>query len=78
MTKGETLYLFALGWPADGKLKVKTLAKGNNLYPRAIGAVEMLGVSGRLKATQSAEALEIMLPARPAGHLDAFGFRVLG
>jgi len=77
MTKGETLYLFALGWPADGKLKVKSLAKGNSVYPRTIGAVEMLGVSGRLKAVQNSEALEITLPARPAGHLDAFGFRIL-
>jgi alpha-L-fucosidase len=77
MTKGETLYLFALGWPADGKLKVKTLAKGNSVYPRAIGAVAMLGVQGRLKAVQNADALEIELPARPVGHLDAFGFRVL-
>jgi alpha-L-fucosidase len=77
MTKEETLYLFALGWPADGKLKVKSLAKGNSVYPRTIGAVEMLGVSGRLKAVQNSEALEITLPARPAGHLDAFGFRIL-
>jgi hypothetical protein len=48
------------------------------LYPRAISGVEMLGVPGRLKATQSAEGLEIQLPARPVNHLDAFGFRVLG
>lgn len=76
-TKGDTLYVFALGWPADGKLTLRTLEKGNNLYPRPIRAVEMLGGTGRLEATQSEEGLEIRLPAKPENHLEAYGFRVL-
>ncbi|WP_260702902.1 alpha-L-fucosidase [Edaphobacter flagellatus] len=76
-TKGDTLYLFALGWPESGKLKVKSLAKGNTLYPRTIRGVEMLGGKGRLQVTQDADGLEITLPARPADQLSAFGFKVL-
>ena len=35
--KGDTLYAFVMGWPADGKAVIKTLAKGAAAFPKDIG-----------------------------------------
>ena len=56
------LYVTPMGWPADGKLVVKTLAKGNPHFRKSITRVELLGY-GKLKAKQTAEGLEVQLPA---------------
>ena len=56
------LYVTPMGWPADGKLEVKSLAKGNPHFRKSITKVELLGY-GKLKAKQTAEGLEVQLPA---------------
>lgn len=56
------LYVTPMGWPADGKLVVKSLAKGNPHFRKSITRVELLGY-GKLKAKQTAEGLEVQLPA---------------
>lgn len=59
--KGDTLYAILLGWPDDGKIKIKSLADGNANRPGAISKVAMLG-GGELKFQRNAEALEVTLP----------------
>ena len=56
------LYVTAMGWPKDGKLVVKSLAKGNTNFKKRISEVYLLGY-GKLKARQTAEGLEVTLPA---------------
>ncbi|HEX6432126.1 MAG TPA: alpha-L-fucosidase [Niastella sp.] len=64
--KGDTLYAILLGWPEDGKVKIKSLSTGNALRPRTINKIEMLG-GGELRFQQRAEGLEVTLPEnRPA------------
>ncbi len=63
-TKGDTLYAFALGWPADGKLTIRTLAAGSRQYPREVGRVEMLGAGGPLHFTRGAAGLVVTLPEK--------------
>jgi alpha-L-fucosidase len=58
-TKGKMLYAIALGWPADGKVKIRSLAKDQN----QVRQVRLLGHSGKLDWTQTAEGLEVSLPA---------------
>ena len=55
------LYVTAMGWPADGRLIIKSLAKGNKDFKRAISSVTLLGY-GKLKVHQTAEGLEVSLP----------------
>ena len=55
------LYVTPLGWPADCKLVVKSLAKGNPAFRKSITKVELLGY-GKLKARQTADGLEVELP----------------
>jgi alpha-L-fucosidase len=64
--KGDDLYCILLGWPEDGKIKIKSLAEGSANRPGAISKINMLG-GGELRFQRSAEALEVILPEnRPA------------
>jgi alpha-L-fucosidase len=72
-TKGDTLYAFALAWPADGKLRIRLLANDAG----KVTAVSLLGHSGELTWKQTADGLEVALPAKkPCQH--AFALRISG
>ena len=55
------LYVTPMGWPSDGKLVIKSLAKGNPNMKGNITSVTLLGY-GKLKARQTAEGLTVQLP----------------
>ena len=57
---GATLYAIALGWPADGKLMVRSLA----IAAGKIGEVSLLGHSGKLDWRQGTSGLEVTLPEK--------------
>jgi alpha-L-fucosidase len=61
-TKGNTLYATALGWPDDGKLFIRSLAKANDGKANGIRGVELLGHKGNVSFVQTAEALIVTLP----------------
>ena len=50
-----------MGWPEDGRLVIKSLAKGNKDFQKGISSVHLLGY-GKIKARQTAEGLEVQLP----------------
>ena len=57
------LYVTVLAWPENGKVTVKSLSAGNELYPDEIKKVELLGY-GKVKFTRTSAGLEIELPAK--------------
>ena len=57
-TKGDALYAFALAWPKDGKLQIRSLAADAG----KVTAVSLLGHAGELTWTQTGQALEVALP----------------
>ncbi len=59
-TKGPTLYAIALGWPADGKLVVRSLAAPAG----KIRKVSLLGYKQKVDWQQTAEGLVVTLPAQ--------------
>jgi alpha-L-fucosidase len=62
-TKGDkTLYAIALGWPTDGKLTIRALAKAGD-GSGAIENVSLLGHQGKIDWTQTADGLVVTLPA---------------
>jgi alpha-L-fucosidase len=61
-TKGKTLYAIALGWPDDGKIVIKSLAKTEDASVNRIKRVALLGYKGKLTFTQTAEGLTVELP----------------
>jgi alpha-L-fucosidase len=60
-TKGETLYAFALAWPADGRLTIGSLARGSAHRPNDISRIDLLG-GGRVEFTRDDNALAVRLP----------------
>jgi alpha-L-fucosidase len=73
--KGETVYAFALGWPANGKLLIKTLARGASALPKPIQRVELIG-AGPVPFTQDATGLTLTLPGKaPNPYAYAFILR---
>jgi len=63
--KGDTLYAIALGWPEDGTLVVKSLGRAAGSDANQIEKIELLGASGAVKFSQSADGLAVALPGKP-------------
>ena len=71
-TKGATLYAIALGWPDDGNLVIRSLAKMADASVNRIQRVELLSARGNffhrllggnsLKFTQTGDGLAVQLP----------------
>ena len=75
-TKGETLYAIALGWPADGKIRIASLAENSPNYPGHIGKIELLGSKSDIAWTRGSNGLELQMPDAPPGKY-AYSFRIL-
>ena len=63
-TKGATLYAIALGWPEDGKLVIRSLAKPDGQDVNKIGDIRLLGYDGPLQWKQTGESLTVTLPEK--------------
>ena len=62
MKGDKTLYAFAMGWPADGKLVIRSLARFPEVTGKITG-VSLLGYAGQVKWTHDADGLAVQLPA---------------
>jgi hypothetical protein len=73
MRKGDALYAFAMRWPDDGKLVVRSLASGAG----RVDHVRLLGYPGRLTWSQTDRGLEATLPAqKPCDYV--YGLEIVG
>jgi alpha-L-fucosidase len=72
-TRGPTLYAIALGWPADGKLVVRSLAAPAG----KLTAVSLLGHSGQVKWEQTGEGLIVAMPDKKTSEI-ACALRITG
>ncbi len=67
--KGNTLYALALGWPEDGRLVVRSLAKSQGFDGQVTG-VSLLGYKGKVQWRRDDEGLKVKLPAaKPCTHV---------
>ncbi len=64
----KALYVTSLAWPNDGKIKIKSLAKGSNLYTNKIKKVELLGY-GKVKFDRTTEGLIVTLPSKRTNNI---------
>ena len=76
-SKGEnTLYAFALGWPAESRLLIRSLGKLPGVTGK-INAIELLGHAGPLTWTQDADGLSVKLPGqKPCNY--AVALKIIG
>lgn len=77
--KGNNLYAIVLGWPEDGKLRIRTLKQGARVSSGGIAVISLLGSKARLQWSQRADALEVELPSeKPCKHAYALKIAVKG
>jgi alpha-L-fucosidase len=60
---GDVLYAFVMGWPADGKVTIRSLSNFPGVTGK-VGTVELLGSPGPLKWSQEPDGLVVTLPDR--------------
>jgi len=75
VTKGNVLFATALGWPASGRLLLKSLATGGPHYPGKVRRVELLGAPGNLKFEHTPQGLAVVLPAQKPNAI-AYAFKI--
>jgi alpha-L-fucosidase len=63
------LYATAMGWPQDGKLAVKNLAKNSTHFPKEIQKVEWLPTRQSLTFERTEKELIVALPERTSNEL---------
>jgi alpha-L-fucosidase len=73
--KDGALYVIALGWPGDGKLRIKTLAKNSIYMPGPVSKVEMLNPRQTLHFERTPEALVVSVPGQAPNDI-AYSLRI--
>lgn len=76
VTKGEALYAHVLAWPEDGKVTIKSLSEGNNLYPQAIKNVEIVGYDGPITYSRNKNGLVIDVPSKSKANDISFVVKI--
>jgi len=72
-TRDGALYAYAMAVPENGRVTIKSLASGGG----RVTGVSLLGKRGRVKWTQGADGLHVMLPTLPTDALTV-GLRIRG
>jgi len=62
-SKGSAVYAIGMACPTDGKAAIHALGTGHEGASLAIGRVELLGSSETVSFNQTAESLDVTLPA---------------
>jgi alpha-L-fucosidase len=75
-THDGSLYAIALDWPANGDLRIRTLASGLPYLKGPVCGVKLLGSNEAFPFHQDADGLHIQLPPQKPNEL-AFTFRIL-
>jgi alpha-L-fucosidase len=70
-TKGSTLYAFALGWPEDRTITIRSLAKPAGSDINRIEQISLLGYDGKIEWQQTADSLMVTLPEQRVSEYTA-------
>lgn len=76
-TKGPTLYAFALGWPEDRKVMIRSLARPAGSSINHIEQIGLMGYAGKLVWQQSLEGLTVTLPEQKVSEYTV-GLKITG
>ena len=66
-TRGGVLYAIALGWPAGGELRIRSLARGLPYFKGPICGVKLLGSSAEIHWRQDARRVASRAAGTAAG-----------
>ncbi len=62
VTKGDVLYATVMGWPENGKVRIKNLGTNSQHYNKKISKVELLSTNQSLSFEQTADGLLVNFP----------------
>jgi alpha-L-fucosidase len=62
-SKGDTVFAFVMGWPANGQVVLKAMAQGSQAFPKPVAKVELLGSTGQTMFSRDVNGLTIKLPS---------------
>ena len=68
-TKGDHLYATAMGWPENGKLIIKSLAKNSEHFPKEIQKIEWFPTKQTLTFERNENGLIVSLPEKTSDEL---------
>jgi alpha-L-fucosidase len=68
-TKDNALYATAMGWPKDGKLVIKSLAKNSQHFPKEIQKIEWVPTKQSLTFERNENGLIVSLPEKTSDEL---------
>jgi alpha-L-fucosidase len=68
--KGDVLYATAMGWPPEGKLVIKSLAKNSSHFPKDIQKVEWVPTKQSLTFERTEQGLVVTLPGKTSDELS--------
>ena len=69
-TKSGALYATAMGWPENGKMVIKSLAKNNEHFPKEIQKIEWVPTKQPLNFERNENGLTISLPEKTSEELN--------
>jgi alpha-L-fucosidase len=69
-TKGDALFVTAMGWPEDGKLVIKTLAKNSEHFSKEIRKIEWFPTKQALAFERNENGLIVSLPPKKSDALS--------
>lgn len=75
-TNNGKLYATSLAWPANNKLTIRTLKKGNKYLTEKITGVRLVGDNQKIRFKQTDKGLELRLPKKHNG-AHAFVFEIM-
>jgi alpha-L-fucosidase len=75
-SKGEHVYAFVMGWPAAGTVSIAAMRSDSPHLPRRVVGVELLGSGRKLAFRQTADGLQVSLPAETPALAYANGLKI--
>lgn len=78
VTKGDVLYATVMGWPENGKVRIKNLGSNSKHYNKKVSKVELLSTNQSLSFQQTAEGLLVSFPENRPAEFYANALKVMG
>lgn len=75
--KNDAVYAFVMGWPADGKVTINAMRAGSEHLKKRISRVELVGRNSALAFRQTAQGLQVTLPAHKPTLPYAYALKIV-
>ncbi len=75
--KDGAVYAFVMGWPAEGKVLIRSMRAGGGYLKKNVSRVELVGNGQALAFKQAADGLQVTLPGSAPALPYAFALKIV-